>query len=356
MLDSRGFLRARYPSDIAGMLPLRLVGCYRWGDNVAYHPRIFARWLTVGLACLVWQLYLSSSTDDVAYVLVRSAGWSAYFVGAAALMLAALHVTTQRFLDLSLSLGSAVTDRGRRQYERWYEWSSKSWRQWTVGLIVALLATVALYVLQTVLDNTAVMVITIPSYIIVGLTGFFTGLGAYWVIACIVLCVFWGKRGMLRLYRWAPAYTPGVEELSRLVMHVLFGAVILSAVFLAPAIVATSSLDVTTLAPDTVSRIQTIRAILLGICGLTVIAVGVVPQEALSSAIRDQRHAAVRKLMHELERCKVDAERTQLETKLANVANSPTSTLGSGNVVQIVVAGVTALTPFLVTLLLLNDT
>lgn len=349
------YLRDRYPSDIAGMMPLRIVGCYRAGSNVRYGLVRRIAWAVVAAGIVAWQTGIGIGSSDPLHSLLRSTTWSLYFCAAMILVVFALHVTTQRFLNLSTAVSEMLTPQGRSSYDAWYRRCSRRLPQWVSGLGLAVVAIVALGALQFVLGDTGPIEINAPSYVIIALVGFFVGTAAYWTIACIILCILWGRKGMLRLYPLAPANTPGIEALSRLVLYVLFGVVILAIVMLFPTLYATSTLSFSQLPGATAVIATVLQTVLLGLCGLTAVGVGIVPQEALSAAIRRQRHGTMRKLAKSMAENHSADERDRLDQRYLAVAASPTSSLGSGNVVQIVVASATAFAPFVISVVMAHS-
>jgi hypothetical protein len=345
------YLRARYPSDIAGLIPLRIVGCVRAGANVRYRRGVACSWVAGAAAVLIWQTILATLTPDPFLAFTRSVVWSLYFCAAILLVIAALHVSTQRFLSLTNSLDEVLTERGRESYDHWYRRLCAPPYQLAAGLFLAGVAVVALRALVMVIGNRGVIIVNAPSYVIIALVGFFVGAVAYLALGCILLCVSWGRRGRLRLNELMPAFTAGLEELSRLVLHVLFGAVVLAAVMLFPTLFATSQLPHEGVPEGTRTLARVLQIGLLGLCGVTITAVGIVPQEALSAAIRDQRQDTMRLIERQLRAEPKAKRRATLEERYERVAGSPTSTLGAANVVQIVVASATALTPFAVSII-----
>jgi hypothetical protein len=90
-------------------------------------------------------------------------------------------------------------------------------------------------------------------------------------------------------------------------------------------------------------------------CSIAALAVGVVPQIYISLAIQGTRRTTMLALLRRLKsnpRALREDHNLRLHDLFASVANSPTSTLGSGNIVEISVGVVAALLPLAVTVII----
>lgn len=378
LYDSHG-LRNRYPTDITDVLVLRMLGCYvnqnrnnivysryTWrfrlgGRKWEFHAgnRLIWTWIGAYLLLIAWHASYLIDRDDPLDFVWRSPLWSVVFAAAAGAVFWLAHSMTQGFLGISVPIWEAMTSRGRETYEKWFERRRSRRDQVVWGVTAAVAAGVALSLVQTAVDADDGWLIIVPaSYGVVVLTGFVVGAAAYWAAWGIWLCWLLSRRGNLRLYRLGPAYTPGVEELSRLLLNTASAGIFVVAVLLTPILVATANLDSPLL--------NVVRGGLIFVCAVTLMGVAIVPQLGLSRAIREARRANMRRLTKRHDQLEAQArasapgrwgricrrfrndnsaERVRVIDEIARLAESPTSTIGSGNTVQILASTAGILAP-----------
>jgi hypothetical protein len=359
-LDSH-VLRHRYPTDIAGVLVLRMIGCrVRPGDtNVSYSSRVRITWLALAVGLLVWHAsYIVDATDAWEF-LRRSWIWSLIYIVAAYAVFRVAHALTQGFLGITVPLWEALSGRGRQSYGDWYAAWGRGPVQLACGLVAGAATGGALRAVDVATRREEGLLQVVPaSYAVVMIVGFVVGAAAYWAAAGIVLCRTLTRPGHLKLYPLAPAQTPGVEELSRLMLNTSSAGILLIGLLLTPVLITTAGLEG--------SSVGGVRTAFVAVCATLLIGVSIQPQIRLSRAVRDRRRATMRALLHQyysvadqsrrglslttarIRRARGNRERQRIADQIAQVAGSPASTLGSANTVQILASGAAIFIPLVV--------
>jgi hypothetical protein len=283
-------------------------------------------------------------------VLIGSVSWGAYFAATSAGVIWIMHSLTQGFLNLTVTLGRCLTERGKQTYATWADTYLSTAKQAAFASALGLLAPVAVWLVENVVGSSGVVVIIAPSYVIVALTGFIVGCAAYWGAAGVVLCRRLTRPGRLRLYPLIPARTPGVEDLSQLMVTCFVVSAIASAVLLFPFMFWTYDLKDSGLDPAFAVALPLVRTLLVSICAVMTLGLGLLPQIWLSLAIKDVRRATMLRTLRKLSRTRQTwqgetDEKTHEMFKLT--AESPATTVGSANIVQISAAGAATIAPWL---------
>ena len=113
-----------------------------------------------------------------------------------------------------------------------------------------------------------------------------------------------------------------------------------------------------TFSVDLMDVASPIRLTFVGLCGTATLAVGIVPQVYISLAIHARRRTTMLGLLRKLHTLtepgdgSVLDEAERLRSRFDAVAASPASTLGSANLVQILVGITAAAVPFIATVFL----
>ncbi|MCJ1697935.1 hypothetical protein MT349_19305 [Rathayibacter caricis] len=316
-------------------------------------------WIGAYLLLIGWHATYLIGQDDPFDFAWRSPLWSLVFAAAAGTVFWLSHTMTQGFLGITVPVWESLTSRGRKAYENWYERRRSGRDQLIWGFVSAVATGVALGFVQGAVEAEGGWLIIVPaSYGVVVLTGFVVGAAAYWAAWGIWLCTLLSRRGHLRLYRLGPAYTPGVEELSRLLLNTASAGIFVVAALLTPVLIGTANL--------VDQRLDGVRGVLIGICAATLVGVAVVPQLTLSRAIRESRRSNLRRLTRQYDELEeraqsaargrfgrvrrllgrdADGERVKVAEEIERLAGSPTSTIGSGNTVQILASTAGILAP-----------
>jgi hypothetical protein len=261
------------------------------------------------------------------------------------------------FIRMSGPLDRILTDRGRAAYKEWAQSAlltsesnsqlASAWRLqrpffWRLSI-------------TSLGPDTKVLVLP-PSYAIVSLAGFLCGCAAHLLIGMASFTALITKPRHLKLYPILPAHTPAIEEVSRITISAFVGSAIYSVLLLAPFVYWTNDLNLNS--PDAASARSTffaLKLMLILACSIAALAVGVVPQIYISLAIQGTRRTTMLALLRRLKsnpRALREDHNLRLHDLFASVANSPTSTLGSGNIVEISVGVVAALLPLAVTVII----
>lgn len=342
-------LRHRYPHDISRVLGLQIFGCHVFNSNVRYSRNSIFIAVSAALALLGWSaLFIPGESPQ--RVLVGFFSWCVYFLATCFGIAWIMHVLTQGFLNLTVTLGRCLTARGKQAYESWADTYLSTKRQAIFASTVAVSAPAGVWLVSSVVGNSEIVLILPPSYVVVAATGFLVGCAAYWAAAGVVLCRRLSRPGRLTLYAVIPASTPGVEDLSQLMVTSFVASALASGVLLFPFMLWTYDIKGPELDPALAVALPIVRTFLVAICSLMTLGLGLLPQIWLSGAIKETRRATMLRLLRKLgqDRLTWQGQSDKNSHELFKLtADSPSSTVGSANIVQIGAAAAASIAPWL---------
>jgi hypothetical protein len=330
---------------------LKIIGIKRAASNIIYDRTNMIICAGVVILVLSWSC-IAASQNLSRHSITHFLPWCFYYIAIVLGLFPIFHGLALLSLRMAGAVDHMLTPHGRAAYERWAGHALRIPRQVVFGCIIAIGTCIALRMVDGVAGPDTSVLVLLPSYVIVAITGFFCGIAGYWAIAIAWFAQVITKRGHIKLHDLIPARTPGIEELSQITVTGFVGAAIYSVLLLFPVVYWTyhfGSMDVTR--ADHL-KVLVVKWILILLCAVGSLAIGVVPQIHISLAVQRIRHATMLSLLGRLDVVSEGEHKGRLQDLFAMVANSPGSPLGNGNIIQITVGVVVALLPLAVIVML----
>jgi len=340
-------IRARYPYDISRVLFLRMSGMRVVDGEPRFRPQKVWPFVVVIVAPLlvavIQGLYGQVPNDRLG----EYAFWQMYFFTSDILIVLVVRFMVALFYHTTKLFPDVLTENGVAEYHDWADSSLRLVPQVLSGLILGVIGCSVLAGLS-VLGNNSRVYLDFSSFISVFVTSFLAGTCAFWIVNGTLLLRRWHLGGMLRLWHFFPAETPGIVALSRVYSWCFLGVsmftaiLMFSAVYYAQGIALDAGHSMRVLTKDIFLVIPAAVS-----CG-SALFIGILPQLWLSQRIEEQRAVAIGEFEKEIEGIftpKALTKRIDWQV-LASLLDSPKSSLRASGFISFLGAVVAGILPY----------